>query len=78
MCARSLRIRFDNIIRFIKIYDGTRYLVLFGPKRYDEISDSNKHIISKKSGITYIFSHNFAKIKVDSYNSLPLEKKDFS
>ena len=28
-----------------------------------------------KSGITYIISHNYAKIKVDSYNSLPLEKK---
>ena len=29
---------------------------------------------SKKSGITYIISHNYATIKVDSYNSLPLEK----
>ena len=28
--------------------------------------------------ITYIISHSYAKIKVDSYNSLPLEKKDFS
>ena len=27
-----------------------------------------------KSGITYLFSHNYAKIKVDSYDSLPLEK----
>ena len=26
------------------------------------------------SGITYIISHNYAKIKVGSYNSLPLEK----
>ena len=30
--------------------------------------------ISVKGGITYIISHNFAKIKVHSYDSLPLEK----
>ena len=30
--------------------------------------------ISLKSGITYIFSHYFAKIKIDSYNSLQIEK----
>ena len=28
----------------------------------------------KKSGITYSISHNFARIKIDSYNSLPIEK----
>ena len=28
-----------------------------------------------KSNITYVISHNFAKIKVDSFNSLPLERK---
>ena len=27
-----------------------------------------------KNGITYIFSHYFAKIKVDSYDSLSIEK----
>ena len=26
------------------------------------------------SGITYLISHNYAAIKVDSYDSLPLEK----
>ena len=26
-----------------------------------------------KSGITYVFFHNYARIKVDSYDSLPLE-----
>ena len=30
--------------------------------------------MSVKSGITYIISHNYATIKVDSYHSLPLEK----
>ena len=59
----------------IKIYDGTRYLVLFDPERYDEIYDWIKHIISKKRGIKYTISHNFAKLKVDSYNALPLAKQ---
>ena len=27
------------------------------------------YLISAKSGITYIISHNYAKIKVDSYDS---------
>ena len=30
--------------------------------------------IRQKSCITYVFSHNYAKIKVDSYDSLHLEK----
>ena len=34
MSAKPLRIRFDKIDGFIKVYDVTRYLVLFGPKRY--------------------------------------------
>ena len=41
-------------------------LELFGPERHDAIFDWVKYIISKKSGITYIISHNFEKIKVDS------------
>ena len=39
MVAKILRIRFDKIDGFIKSYDETRYLVLFGPKRCDEIYD---------------------------------------
>ena len=33
-----------------------------------------RYLISLKSGITYMFSHYFAKIKVDSYDSLSIEK----
>ena len=32
MGAKPLRITFDNVDGFIKIYDGTRSLVLFGPE----------------------------------------------
>ena len=30
--------------------------------------------MSQKSGITYVISHNYARIKTDSFDSLPLEK----
>ena len=33
--AKPLQIRFDKVDGFIKIYDGTRYLVLFGGEKYD-------------------------------------------
>ena len=32
-------------------------------------------LISLKSGVAYTFSHYFAKIKVDAYYSLPIEKR---
>ena len=28
----------------------------------------------KESGITYVISHNYVEIKIDSYDSLPLQK----
>ena len=68
------RMRFDKINRFIIIYDGTRYLTLFRSEKYDAINERIRYLIRLKSGITYIFSHYFAKIKIDSYDSLPLEK----
>ena len=37
MGAKPLHIGFNKIDGFIKIYDGTRYLVLFGHERYDAI-----------------------------------------
>ena len=35
--AKPLCIRFDKVDRFITVHDGTRYLVLFGPEKYDTI-----------------------------------------
>ena len=37
--AKPLYIRFEKIDGFIKIYDGTKYLILSGPERYDKIYD---------------------------------------
>ena len=35
--AKLLRIRFEKINGFIRVFDQTRYLVLFGPEKYDII-----------------------------------------
>ena len=71
---KPLRIRLDKIDGFIRVSDGTRYLVLFGSKKYNPIYNRIRYFMSVKSGITYIIFHNYAKAKVDSYYSLPLEE----
>ena len=71
---KPLRIRFDKIDRFIRVYDRTRYLVLLRREKYDYSYDRIRYFKSVKSGITYTISHKYTTIKVDSYNYLPLEK----
>ena len=73
--SKLLQIKFDKINGIIRIYDGTRYITLFSIEKYDAIYDRTRYLISLKSSITYIFSHYFAKVKVDFYDSLPIEKK---
>ena len=72
--AKSLRIRFDEIDGFIKIHNGIRYLVLLHCGWFDKICDRIKYLISEKSGIKDSINHNFARINIDSYHSLPIEK----
>ena len=55
---------------FIRVYDGTRYLVLFGGEKYDFIYSRMRYLIGVKSGNTYLISDNYAKIQVDLYDSL--------
>ena len=69
--AKPLRISFDEVDGFIRVYDGTRYLVLFGLEKYDAIYNMIRYTISQKTGITDIFSHNYARIKIDSYDLWP-------
>ena len=74
MGAEPLRIWFNKIYGFIKIYDGIRYLVLFDPERLNTIYDTINYLVSEKSGVPYSVNHNFIRIKIDSYNFLPTEK----
>ena len=70
---KYLPIRFNKIDGFVRVYDRTIYLVLFGSEKFDSIYIMIRYLTSVKSGITHLISHNYAKIKVDSYNSLLLE-----
>ena len=67
-----IRIRLNKIDGSIRVYDGTRYLVWFGSEKYDHTYKEIRYLISLKSVVIDIISHNYAKIKVDSYESLPL------
>ena len=53
--AKPLRIRFDKIDGFIRIYDGTRYLRLFGSEKFDAIYNRIGYLTSLKNSITYVF-----------------------
>ena len=68
---KPLRIRFDQISGFIRIYDGTRYLTLFSSEKYDAIYNRTRYLISQKSGIKYIISQYFDLM------ILYLKKKDW-
>ena len=50
-------------------------MVLFDYEWFDKICDRIKYLISEKGGITDIINHNFRRIRIDSYNSLSIEKK---
>ena len=65
--VKQLRIRFDKTDGFIRVYDGTRYLVLFGGEKYDFIYNRIRYLIGLKSAL------NYSKIKVYSYEPLLLE-----
>ena len=67
-------IRFDKIDRFIKIHGKSTYSVLFDYSYCDKICDKIKYLIIEKSGIAGSINHNFARIRIDSYNSLSNEK----
>ena len=46
--AKPLRIRFDKGDGFIRVYDGNRYVVLFGPEIYGAIYNRLRYLISQK------------------------------
>ena len=78
MGEKPLHISFDKVDVFIKIYDGTRYLVLISSGWYDEIYNRIRFLISERVILhTDSINHNFARIRIDSYNSLLIEKIPF-
>ena len=77
-----MRIRFDKREGVIKIYNGIRYLEFLNlysvisdwinSRIYNVIFDRINDLISEKSNITDGTDYNFARIRIDSYNSLPV------
>ena len=74
ICVKPLCIRFDKVDGFIRVYDETRYLVLFGGEKYHVIYNRIRYLIEIKSGITYVIFHNHTKIRDDSYDPFSIEK----
>ena len=70
-----MHIRFDKIDGFIRVYNGAIYLVLFGPEKYDSIYIKLRYILTLKSSTTDVFFQNYAKMKNDFFDFLPIEKK---
>ena len=59
-----LQIIFFKTDGFIRIYDGTRCLTLFGSEKFDAVYDRITYFMSQKCGITYIFSTFLQKSKL--------------
>ena len=48
-----------------ELYDRTKYLILFGPGKYDISFDRIRYFIGLKGGLTNVDSHCYAKIEID-------------
>ena len=53
--SKPLRIRFHKIDGFIKVYDGTTYLTLYGSQKIDTIYDRIRYLISLKKASHVFF-----------------------
>ena len=53
--AKSLRVSFDKVDGFIRVYDGTIYLVMFGPEKYDTVYNRTIYLTSQKVVLHMLF-----------------------
>ena len=53
--AKPMRIRFVQVNGFVKGYDGTRYLILFGPEKYQTIYNGIRYLLSQKKVLLHMF-----------------------
>ena len=75
MGLKPLGIRFDKIDEFIIALDGkTKHLLLFDYGLFDKIFDKIEYLMSTKSSITDSIDQNYGQIRIDSYNSLLIQK----
>ena len=62
---------FDKVDGFFRDNNGTKY---FGSEKYSAIFNRIRYLISLRSSISYLVSHNYGKIKINSDDGLLLEK----
>ena len=74
MGAKALPIQFEKIDRFIKTYDGIRYLVLFAPERYNTIYEGINYLISEKVALHIVLIIIFQELEL-THIILYLQKK---
>ena len=75
--VKPLRIGVTDGTRYnfiMKLYNGTRYLVSFGPEKCNTIYNWIRFFVSQNIGIIYGFSHIYARIKSDSYDCFVSKK----
>ena len=74
MGAKALPIQFEKIDRFIKTYDGIRYLVLFAAERYNTIYEGINYLISEKVALHIVLIIIFQELEL-THIILYLQKK---
>ena len=62
--AKPLRVMFDKVDGIVRDYNGTKYLVLFGPEKYYAIFNRIRYLVGLKSSIANVDSHDYAKAKL--------------
>ena len=61
-----------NLLYLLKV--KLNILILFDYGSFNKICDKIEYLISKKSDITNSINYNFVKIRIGSYNTLPIKK----
>ena len=62
--AKPWRNRFNKVNGFVRVYDGTKYLMLFSLEKYNDIYNSIRYLSELKTGITFVFLTIFEKSKL--------------
>ena len=53
--SKPLHIRFGKVDGFVRVYDGTKYFVLFELEKHDAIYNRIRSLISKKMVLLILF-----------------------
>ena len=72
--AKPFRIIIDKLDGFITAYDGSKYFLLLGSDKFDAFFDRFRYLKGLETLKTYVDSFNYAKIKTNLDDHLPLKK----